>query len=243
MSEWRVICGDALEVLRGMEPESVDAIVTDPPYAISVKGSVHHGQPGSGSRSLDFFPGDDDWPAQRALVCAVLGESIRVLARLGTMYWWCGHRQFGDIVERCERAGFKTRFLVWAKSCPAPPPPWSGWPSGAELCVYAFRPGRTWNLGPACAPRSNVFTADSYRFGQPGKEDHPTQKPLDVIEPLILASTKPGDLVLDPFAGSGTVGVVALRHGRRFIGIDISADYCAMARRRIAGPLFAEVVP
>jgi DNA modification methylase len=236
---WEIRQGDSLALLPTVPTASVDAIVTDPPYAISVPGSVHR-HSGKGSRSFDFFPGDEDWPRQRALVRAVLAESIRVLKPTGSMYWWCGHRQFGDIVDGCEGAGFRTRFVVWSKACPAPAPPWSGWPSGAELCVYAFRPGRVWNYGPGCGPRSNVLVADSYRFGQPGKEDHPTQKPLAIIEPLILGSTHAEDLVLDPFMGTGTVGVVAMRHGRRFLGLELNPDYCAIARRRIAGPLFAQ---
>ncbi len=67
--------------------------------------------------------------------------------------------------------------------------------------------------------------------------------PTALVEPCILAGSAPGDLVLDPFAGSGTVGVVALRHGRRFVGCELNPDYVAMARRRVAGPLFAEATP
>ena len=78
---------------------------------------------------------------------------------------------------------------------------------------------------------------------QPFAEAHFATFPEALVEPCILAGSKPGDLVLDPFAGSGTVGVVALRHGRRFIGLELSPTYCEMARRRIAGPLFAEATP
>jgi len=63
------------------------------------------------------------------------------------------------------------------------------------------------------------------------------------VEPCILAGSAPGDFVLDPFAGSGTVGVVALRHGRRFLGCELNPEYVTMARRRVAGPLFAEANP
>ena len=63
---------------------------------------------------------------------------------------------------------------------------------------------------------------------------HPTQKPDALLEQVILASSRPGDLVLDPFAGSGTTGVAALRHGRRFLGIERERAYAALALRRLA---------
>lgn len=75
---------------------------------------------------------------------------------------------------------------------------------------------------------------------QPFAEAHFAVMPEALVEPCILAGSKPGDLVLDPFAGAGTVGVVALRHGRCFIGCELNQTYAAMARKRIAGPLFAE---
>jgi DNA modification methylase len=74
---------------------------------------------------------------------------------------------------------------------------------------------------------------------EPFAEAHFAVMPQALVEPCVLAGSKPGDLVLDPFAGSGTVGVVALRHGRRFLGLELNPAYCEMARRRIAGPLFA----
>ena len=74
----------------------------------------------------------------------------------------------------------------------------------------------------------------------PFPEAHFATFPEALVEPCILAGSAPGDLLLDPFAGSGTVGVVALRHGRRFLGLELNPAYCEMARRRIAGPLFAE---
>ena len=236
--------GDCLEILRSLPSGSVDAVVTDPPYSVSKKGSVHRASTASGgSRRLDFFAGDTDWKAMTAFVGDVVGECVRVVKDTGSMYLWIGHRQMGTVVSRLEDAGFTTKFLVWAKKCPVPAPPWSGWPSGAELCVYAYKPGRTWNIAPADMPRSNVIVADSYRHGQPGKVAHPTQKPPAVIDPLIAASTNEGDTVLDPFTGSGTTGVACMQTGRKFIGIEIDAGYVEIARKRIeaAVPLTAEV--
>ena len=73
--------------------------------------------------------------------------------------------------------------------------------------------------------------------------DHYAQMPQEIATRCVLSATRAGDTVLDPFCGSGTTGVAARRLGRLFFGIDLGADYCAMARRRIAGPLFAEAAP
>lgn len=83
--------------------------------------------------------------------------------------------------------------------------------------------------------RRSVWTITT----QPFADAHFAVMPQQLVEPCILAGSKPGDLILDPFAGSGTVGVVALRHGRRFLGLELNPTYADMARRRIAGPLFA----
>lgn len=218
--------GDCREVLPSLP--AADIVVTDPPYAVSVAGLVHVGRPGKGSRKLDFFPADRDWDTCRAMVLEAVGACR--ITDAASFYVWCGHRQFGDIVAHLESRGFSTRFLVWSKLCPPPPAPLSGWPSGAELCVYAYRPGRTWSNTDL--PRHNVFVADGFRHGNAAKLPHPTQKPSEVIAPLIRASSREGDLVLDPFAGSGTTLAVAKILGRRAIGIEIEERYCEIAAER-----------
>lgn len=219
--------GDCREILPLLP--KVDAVVTDPPYSISLEGSS-----GSftrlnrkGTRSLAFLEGDTDWPAMTETVVAALRGAMS-LGPL-SVYCWCGHRQFGPIIEAMEADGYSTRFLIWRKKCPAPAPPRSGWQSGAELCVYGYKPGRIFADGMF----NNVLDSDSFRFGQPGKVDHPTQKPLATIAPLLTVSTERDSLVLDPFMGSGTTGVACVKLGRRFIGIEIDEGYFNIACRRI----------
>lgn len=225
--------GDCLEVLPTLTKQTFECVVTDPPYSVSVAGSSHEKEPGRGTRRLDFFQGDDDWQAMTNVVTTAAGLCVPLLTKSGSMYWWVGHRQFGPLVAHLELSGWSTRFLVWAKACPPPPAPGSGWPSGAELCVYAYRLGRTWNYTPKTVPSSNVITADSYRHGQPGKLGHPTQKPLPTITPLVLGSTSPGDTILDCFGGSGTTAAVAMKTGRRVVLIEKDARYCEIIRRRV----------
>lgn len=232
-ADWTVAQADCLELLPMLPASSVDLLVTDPPYAVSNEGMWHIGRPGKGKRRFDFFDGDSDWPTMVRTVARACREAIRLLRPAGSAYLWVGHREFGPVVRTFERAGFKTRFLVWAKAAPSPPPPGSGWPSGAELCVYAYREGRTWNHDGRNPPPNSVITCDAFRHGQPGKVDHPTQKPLATLEPLIAASARPGGLVLDCFAGSASVGVAATARGCRFIGIERDERYHRLAVDRL----------
>ena len=108
-----------------------------------------------------------------------------------------------------------------------------------DACARATKAMRT-RVAGSCGSgdtrnRRSVWTVPT----QPFAEAHFAVMPEALVEPCVLAGSKPGDLVLDPFAGSGTVGVVALRHGRRFIGCELNPAYVRMARKRIAGPLFA----
>jgi len=222
--------GDCSEILPGiLHGVAIDAVVTDPPYSISTAHD-HQRKPGKGTRRLNFFPGDQDWRGMYMTVAAAL-EAIYE-AKIPSVYTWCGHGQFGDITRLSEEHGYSTRFLVWRKSCPVPAPPGVGWDSAAELCVYAFRNGRKWTplTGTKCP---NVISADSYRHGQPGKVDHPTQKPLVTALLPVRNSTIPGDTVLDPFMGSGTTLRAAKDLGRKAIGIEVEERYCEIAARRM----------
>ncbi len=92
--------------------------------------------------------------------------------------------------------------------------------------------GKKW-LEVGCNPK-DVWSVTRIHRQDPEREEHPTQKPLEIVERMVLASCPPEGSVLDPFMGSGTAAVAALRHGRRYIGFEINPEYCATARRRIA---------
>ena len=229
-------CRDVLPTLG-----RVDCVVTDPPYAVSVAGSANNGP--RGRRNLDFFAGDADWAGMNAIVATAM--ELAIDREPSSFVAWCSHRQIGFINAALEARGYSTRMLVWKKKCPAPAAPGAGFVSAVEVGVYGYRAGRYWGGGQNA---SNVFEADSYRHGQPGKVDHPTQKPLPLIEWNILTTVQEGSAVLDPFMGSGTTGVACARLGRRFIGVEIEEKYFSIACRRIEEAyrqprLFAEPAP
>lgn len=220
--------GDCREILPTLK---ADLIVTDPPYGLSVVGAVLPGQPGRGLRNLDFFP-NDSLPEGLAHVDTLLDAATTSGAL--SFYAWLGHQQFAKATLAFEAAGWKTRFLVWSRLVPVPPPPGAGWPSGASLCLYAYKSGRTWAPTARETPRSNVIVADSYRNGDREKNGHPTQmRPILAREP-IRCSSHAGDVVLDPFMGSGTTLVAAKFEGRRAIGIEIEERYCEIAAKRLS---------
>jgi site-specific DNA-methyltransferase (adenine-specific) len=119
----------------------------------------------------------------------------------------------------------------WTKPYPPPAAPGNWWPSAFELAVYGYRPGAY--FGDDDPARSNVFRYDALRNGNGEKNGHPTQKPIALMQRIANAITRPGAAIIDPFMGSGTTGVAALRLGRKFTGIEIDERWFDIACRRI----------
>jgi site-specific DNA-methyltransferase (adenine-specific) len=215
--------GDCREILPTLG--RVDAVVTDPPYGIPHQFGVQQGSGRKGARRLQFA-----WDGA-GVTDAVLRACELAAPSADAQLWFCGLHQASYIADTLLAAGMTPKAGCWVKECPPPAGAGNWWPSGFEHAVYAYRSG-AW-FGDADPKRSNVWIADSYRFGQPGKVDHPTQKPLDLMKRLVKAIVAPGALALDPFMGSGTTGVACAKLGRRFTGIEIEPRYFDIACRRI----------
>jgi site-specific DNA-methyltransferase (adenine-specific) len=218
--------GDCRDILPTLG--DIQAVIGDPPYSVSVAGASVVSRPGKGVRRLDFFAGDNDWAAMTALV--VEAYRLAIASRPKTVIAWCGHRQIGPLSELLEGEGYSTRLIFWRKRCPPPSPPGAGFSQAVEQAVYGYLPGRAWYGGQY---DHNVFDADSYRHGQPGKVDHPTQKPLQLMKWNVRQLTHRGDAIVDPFMGSGSTGVAALESDRSFIGIEREERFFDIACKRI----------
>lgn len=233
---WRILQGDSLHLLKTLEPSSVDAFITDPPYGTNDGRGKRFAQGGDTAASF-ALAWDCDLPT------AWLAEAARLLKPGGACAVFTDAKRPGDVWDAGETAGLQgCHTFYWAKPDP-PPTPRPNFASAVEVGVYLIKPGpRTWNGG---GMHRNVFEsplahkvdgAGMYRF-------HPTQKPVAVMAWLIEAMTNPGDLVVDPFCGSGTTGVAALRLGRRFIGIERDGGFAAIARARCSAAARGEVEP
>lgn len=236
----RLYQGDCLAVLPAVLPTlaPVDAVVTDPPYGIVAEfGSVATcGSNRNGSRKLQF-----EWDG--AGVADEVRRGLELAFKLckpsAAVFVFTGFDQAAHYAAPAREAGFIVKPAAWVKECPAPAAPGNWWPSGFELAYYGYR--KSPYFGDDDAKRVNVFYSDSYRHGQPGKVDHPTQKPLKMMRRLVRAVVPPGGVVLDCFMGSGTTGVAAIQEGRGFIGIEKHELYYRIALERLthatgAGP-------
>lgn len=218
-----IYCGDCRVwmVEHLIEVSGSIALITDPPYGIINQFGVMEG---NGKRTLQF--GWDE-PEITETVLAVVG-GLSVVA--DSAFVFCGADQFGKLIDsmRCEMT---VKPAVWCKECPPPPGKGNWWPSAFELAIYGYRSGAF--FGDDDPKRCNVFWYDSYRYGQPGKLDHPTQKPLALVRRIVNALAPPEGIALDPFMGSGTTLRAAKDLGRKAIGIEISERYCEIAAERM----------
>lgn len=202
---------DCVAGMRELPNESVELVLTDIPY-----GEVN--RPSNGLRNLDKGAAD--------MVRFGLCELTKTLCdkTKGSIYMFCGTEQVSDIRRTMVEKGLSTRLIIWEKTNPSPMNGEYMWLSGVECCVYGRKKGATFNLH--C--QNSVLR---YPCGE--HDIHPTQKPVDMFRYLVLASSNEGDLVLDPFMGSGTTAVACIMEKRHFIGFELNQEYFEKADRRI----------
>lgn len=226
MSEWIVHTGDCLDPSDGMASladGSVDHIITDPPYEHEAHTQQRRVKRGGGVmrvEALEFPPITAD---QRALASAHFARIARrwvlVFCQIEASHLWRQAMESAGLTYR--------RTCIWVK--PDGMPQYSGDRPGMgyETIVACHAPGRSnWNGGGA----HGVLISPKH---DPDRTGHQTQKPMSLMERMIMLFTDPGELICDPYSGSGTTGAAAIRCGRRFVGWEISEKYAEASRRRI----------
>ena len=211
---------DALDWLRHRAPESVDLFITDPPY----ESLEQHRAIGTTTRLRHSKSSSNDWFSifPNAMFPALFAELYRTLKRDRHLYLFCDHVTFPVAMEAGRAAGFRFwKPLVWDKRRIG-----MGYHyrSRYEFILF-FEKGKR-KLADLGVP--DVLEAPRIHRG------YPTEKPVELIETLVTQSSRPGELVADPFMGSGATGVAALRHGRRFVGCDLSHESLHICRLRLA---------
>lgn len=204
----------------------VDLVLTDPPYGIGKSGGSISG--GRGAINLEFFDSDHSDDSGLPMIVSACELTLALISDGGAAYWWCGHKQFGPLEAVLSRRFEHTGFIVWRRLYAAPQVRKCSWRYVSELCVWGGRPKNF--LGQA--EMRNVLEYLPMINGT-NKTGHPTEKPKDLMQHVLQAASNVGELVLDPFMGSGTTLRAAKDLGRKAIGIEIEERYCEIAANRL----------
>jgi adenine-specific DNA-methyltransferase len=205
----RIITGDCLEVMQEMPEASVDCCIADPPFLVNYRTSD-----GRGYQNDD--PQDTSWLAP------AYAHIYRVLKPDSFCVSFYGFIKAEAFLSAWRQVGFDIiGHLVWIKP----------YASNEKFVRYYHQSAYLLAKGRPRKPRFRL--PDVLEWEYTGNELHPAQMPVMAVLPLILAYTEKGDIVLDPFAGSGTTAVAAKTLGRRYIGIELDPTSAAKAQERL----------
>jgi site-specific DNA-methyltransferase (adenine-specific) len=236
-----ITCGDCLEIMKQMESESIDLIVTSPPYNLknSTGNGMKDGRGGKWANARlvhgyeshnDNMPHEDYVAWQRNC----LTEMMRLIPNHGAIFYNHKWRVQGGVLQDRQDivSGFPVRqIIIWKRK------------GGINFNPGYFLP--TYEVIYLIAkpeflllPKANAY-GDVWEFMQEQKNPHPAPFPTELVERIISSTNAP--LILDPFMGSGTTAVVAKKLNRNFIGVELSQEYCDMAKTRLANGYFENV--
>ena len=219
--------GDCLELMRGMGTESIDLIVTDPPYKVATGGVPNEtnnvilnknrpkGILSEHSQLIKIIPKFSDW----------IPECYRVLKNGSHAYFMINSSNLIELANGIEKAGFKIHnILTWKKNNCTPS---QFYMKNCEFVIFC-RKGKAKYI-------NNIGDSKTvHEFNNiSGKKVHPTEKPIELMKFYIENSSEENDTVLDPFMGSGSTGVACVNTFRNFIGIEIDENYFNIAEKRI----------
>jgi modification methylase len=240
--------GDCIAAMNRLSENSIDLIFADPPYNLQLGGELTRPDNSRVDGVDDAWDRFDNFAAYDDFTRRWLTAARRILKDTGSLWVIGSYHNIFRVGSILQDIGFwMLNDIVWRKSNPMPN--FRGtrftnahetmiWCSKAKDAKYTFNYDAMKNLNEGLQMRSDwtlpLCTGEERIKGTDGNKLHPTQKPESLLYRVIMAATKPGDVVLDPFFGTGTTGAVAKMLGRKYIGIERDVDYIAAARERLA---------
>jgi len=246
----RIIEGDCIAAMAALPDACVDMVFADPPYNLQLGGDLFRPEGGRVDAVDDDWDKFDTFETYDIFTRAWLKQARRILKPDGTLWVIGSYHNIFRVGASLQDAGYWIlNDIVWRKSNPMPN--FRGtrftnahetliWASKSENSRYTFNYRAMKALNDELQMRSDwvlPICSGGERVKTDGVKAHPTQKPEALLYRVLLACTNKGDVVLDPFFGTGTTGAVARRLGRRWIGIEREAKYVKVAKERIASTL------
>lgn len=243
----QIMQGDCIEMMNSLPEKSVDMIFADPPYNLQLGGDLHRPNNSKVDACDDHWDQFDSFKAYDDFSQKWLKAARRILKDNGTI-WVIGsyHNIFRVGVTLQDLGYWMLNDVVWRKTNPMPNFRGRRFTNAHETLIWCSKSEKskyTFNYEAMKAFNDDVQMRSDWLLpicngGERLKDDngdkaHPTQKPESLLYRVIMASTKPGDVILDPFFGTGTTGAVAKKLGRNFIGCERETDYIKVATKRI----------
>jgi len=243
----KILQGDCVEALKSVPDGTVDVVFADPPYNLQLGGDLLR----PNNTKVDGVDNDwdrfDGFKTYDEFARGWLSEARRVLKPDGTLWVIGSYHNIFRVGTVLQDLGFWIlNDVIWRKSNPMPNFRGRRFTNAHETLIWAARDKDSkyrFNYDSMKALNDDLqMRSDWYlplctgpeRLKENGKKAHPTQKPESLLHRVVMASSEVGDLVLDPFFGTGTTGAVAKRLGRDFLGVERDADYVALALDRLA---------
>jgi modification methylase len=242
-----ILQGNCVELMNSLPNESVDLIFADPPYNLQLGGDLHR----PNNTKVDAV--DNEWDKFNSFkhydkfTCDWLTSAKRILKKNGAIWVIGSYHNIFRVGTTLQDLGYWIlNDVIWRKSNPMPN--FRGkrftnahetliWAGKSDSSKYTFNYESLKQLNEGIQMRSDwlfpICSGGERAKNSDGSKAHPTQKPVALLHRILLASTKPDDIILDPFFGTGTTGVVAKKLGRNFIGFEKDKNYIDVARKRL----------
>lgn len=223
-----IIHGNSYQLIKDLPDGSIDAIYTDIPYEFEAGGNSNN----AGLINRIRKRNDELADIRKGIDYTILDEFVRVMKKIN-IFIWCSKKQIPDILRIMfeKDPDLSYEIIVWTKNNPTPTTHMV-WLSDVEYCLYFRKRGVPLNPGYELKSKwwnSSINKDDKDDYG------HPTIKPLELVKRHILHTTQPGDIILDPFSGSGTTAIAAAETGRRFIAYELNDKYYQLSINRLHG--------
>ena len=242
-----IIEGECIDILSKLPSNSVDLIFADPPYNLQLGGDLTRPDQSHVHGVTDAWDKFDSFDAYDLFTHQWLSECRRVLKDDGAIWVIGSYHNIFRVGSVLQNEGFWIQNdVIWLKTNPMPNFKGTRFQNAHETMIWAGKSEKSrvtfnydalkvfnndkqmrsdWTI-PLCTGGERLKNAD-------GKKAHPTQKPESLLKRVILATSNPGDVILDPFSGTGTTAAVAKMLGRNYVGIERDPDYVRVSRKRL----------
>ncbi len=226
---YSIVNGDCFELIKELKTNSIDLILTDPPYNLAKHST--------GNIKFDWREDINndiaDWDKRELKPENIVDEFVRVLKPNGNLFVFCSYNLIGKWYDALDHKFDATNFFVWHKTNPVPKFFKNGFLNSCELMLCCWNKKHKWNFSNQKEMHNFFETSVCSSPERLKNPKHPAQKPIKLLKHIIEIASDESDVVFDPFMGVASTGVGALQLKRKFVGIELEKKYFEASKKRL----------